>query len=634
VVEESFVRAAVDQAELNVLRMALYQATGNPEIGAIPLETAVVRGGAGTLAVVPEAYRARLKELAVEFLMSEPGSYDLPAPDAHEIDRLILMAEGKPVSASDLENRRGLLCFDEFPRHSRWTVDPPPPIPSGFQVVVIGAGFSGIAMGVQLGLLGLPYVILERRHEVGGVWSTNTYPDARVDTLSATYQFGFEKKYPWTEYFARQTEVRSYVEHVARKYGVFEHINFGHDVKAAQFDDASSSWQLQVATEDGSHYELSANILVSAAGLFAVPREVDIAGAADFEGELLHTTAWSAEHTAKGKRVAVIGNGSTGVQLLARVAEDADHVDIFQRTPQWIAPRERYGEIMTDEARWLTQAMPYYWNWTRYIAVMPLFDARELLVPDAEWIADGGHVNARSDQLRAGLVEYIKAQVGDRPDLIAKLIPDYAPIARRPVVDNGWYRALTRENVELVTAPIERITATGIRTADGVEHELDMIIAAVGFQTGRYLWPTEYLGRDGVSLHDRWESDGAQAHIGMTVPGFPNLFIVYGPNSQPISGGATLPVWFEIWSRYICQAVVAMIEKGATQIEVRKDAHEEYNRRLDDEANRLIYITDTKSRDINYYVNVQGRLGVNVPWDAVEYHRLTVDPDLDDFVIS
>jgi 4-hydroxyacetophenone monooxygenase len=631
--DESFIRNAVDRADLSALRMALFQATGNPEVGAMELERAVVRGGAGVLPVVPERYHARLKELAVDYLVHGAADHVQQIPDDESLGRMISMVEGHDVPEELLFMRRGLLCFDEFPRRATWS-DGKPELPDDFSVVIVGAGFSGIAMGVQLGLLGIPYVVLERRTEVGGVWSINTYPDARVDTLSVTYQFGFEKNYPWSEHFARQGEVLNYLEYIAKKYGVYEHIRFEHDVTTADFDETTNSWQLQVATADGQTHDLSANVVVSAAGLFATPKPLDIKGADQFAGELLHTTAWGTDHTPRGKRVAVIGNGSTGVQLLARVAEQADQVYVFQRTPQWISPRENYGQPITPEAQWLLDTMPYYWNWSRYTAVIPLFGARELLEPDDEWIAGGGHVNARSDSVRDGLTAYIKAQVGNRPDLIDKLIPDYAPIARRPVVDNNWYKTLTRTNVELVTTPITHITDTGIATEDGDERPVDMIIAAVGFQTGRYLFPTKYRGVGGVTLDEQWREQGAQAYIGMTVPHFPNLFIMYGPNSQPISGGAALPSWYEIWSRYIGQTLVAMIEGGHSRVEVREDVHDTYNDLVQETASKLIYITDEGSRDKNYYVNEFGRLQVNIPWEGEDYYLLCAAPNLEDFAMS
>lgn len=289
---------------------------------------------------------------------------------------------------------------------------------------------------------------------------------------------------------------------------------------------------------------------------------------------------------------------------------------------------------MSDEARWLLEAMPYYWNWSRYVAVMPLMDAHELLEPDPEWIAKGGLVNERSDRVREVLVGYIKAQVGDRPDLVEKLIPQYAPIARRPVVDNNWYKALIRPDVELVTTPIRRITKAGVETVDCTEYQVDLIIAAVGFETSRYLWPCDYRGRGGVHLADVWKSAGAQAYLGMTVPGFPNFFMLYGPNSQPISGGSTLPNWYETWSKYIASAIITLIENDLTTIEVRPDRYADYNERLQEAASRLIYITDEASRDANYYVNEFGRLQVNFPWEAEEFFALSSEPNLDDFLLG
>ncbi|GGL13332.1 flavin-containing monooxygenase [Nocardia jinanensis] len=631
-VDDDFLNKALHGAELGALRIALYQATGDPEIAGIPLEEKSVRGGAGALPVVPQAYHARLKAAAARFLREEAGNFVPRVPDADEIDRLIRMAHLEPVSAAALAARRDLLAFDEYTRQTK-----PPAggvrVPDGFQVIVVGAGFSGIAMGVQLGLLGIPYTVLERRSEAGGVWSVNTYPDARVDTLSATYQFSFEKNHRWTEHFARQGEVRSYLETVAHKHGVYEHIRFEHDVVRAEWYDQEAEWELTVRTSDGSERSMRAGVVVSAAGLFALPRALDLPGAGEFRGEIVHTTAWQADRSVEGRRVAVIGNGSTGVQLLGAVAREADHVSVFQRTPQWISPREKYGEPLGAEEQWLLHAMPYYWNWSRYTAVVPLLDAYDLLVPDPEWIASGGKVNQRNDMLRDILVGYMRAQLGDRQDLLDALTPDYAPIARRPVVDNGWYKALTRDNVELVTTPIECLTPDGIRTTDGRDHPLDLIIAAIGFETDRYLWSTEYLGRSD-SLHEHWAESGAEAFLGMAVPGFPNMFILYGPNSQPVAGANTLPMWFEVWSSYIAQCLLAMFDEGARRIEVRKDVCDEYNDRLQRRAAELVYLSGEGVPGSNYYVNSHGKLGVNAPWDFEEYHEQCIRPDLDHFILS
>ncbi len=633
-VDEEFVRRAVDEADLNALRIALFQATRDPELGAIELQETSIRGGSRKQLVVAPEHQDWIKQRAVRFLLHEASGHERNDPTADEVDALIEMAHGEPVAQESLRMRRDLVSFGEFPLGATWTTTRPT-LPEGFEVVIVGAGFSGIGMAVQLSQLGVPFTILERRDEIGGVWSVNTYPDARVDTLSSTYQYAFEKNYPWTEYFARQPEVRGYLEHIAKKYGAFEHIRFGHDVVEGVFDEASSTWSLQVETATGEVTELTANVVVSAAGLFALPKPFEAEGVDDFAGELLHTTEWElGEHTARGKRVAVIGNGSTGVQILGRIAEEAEEVFVFQRTPQWIQPRERYGEAVTPESAWLLDAMPYYWNWSRYVSLMPGFNTHDFVVPDAEWIATGGHVNERNDGVRAGLVKYIRRQVGDRQDLVDRLVPDYAPFARRPVVDNGWYRALTRDNVELVTTPISRLTQREIETDDGLRREVDLVITAVGFRTTMYLYPTDYRGLDGASLQELWGKDGPRAHMGMTVPGFPNFFMLYGPNSQPVSGHGSLPAWFEIWTHYIAQCLVGMLESGSSRIEIRQDTYDDYNVRLDAAASGLVHLQDAGSRDANYYLNEWGRMQVNAPWDGEGYYTWCANPDLSEFTLS
>ncbi|MCY4668459.1 MAG: NAD(P)/FAD-dependent oxidoreductase, partial [Rhodococcus sp.] len=328
---------------------------------------------------------------------------------------------------------------------------------------------------------------------------------------------------------------------------------------------------------------------------------------------------------------AVIGNGSTGVQLLSKVAEKAESVVVYQRTPQWISPRANYGAPIADELQWLIQEMPFYWNWNKYVAGLSTIDLRNALIPDQEWIKNGGAVSERNDMLREILVGYISRQVDGRQELIDQLVPNYPPMTRRPVVDNNWYVTLTRDNVELVTAPIDRVTETSIVTADGESLDADLIIAAVGFQTEKYIWPTRYYGIGGMTLEDVWTAHGAQAHLGMTVPGFPNMFMLYGPNSQPVASGSGLPTWFEIWTRYIAEGIVGMLEKGRSSMVVRRDAFDEYNDQLHEEARKLIYLSPSTAMVRNYYVNEFGRLQMNAPWSGERFYELCASPDESQF---
>lgn len=633
-VDEAFVRRAVESADLNALRLALYHCTREPELAQMSLTSVPVRGGATTMVVVDEQHHAELKERAVQFLLAEESLVPEVTPSDIELRQMMELLTDERLTDKDFAYRRDVAAFDAIPREVTWSASRP----SGaddFSVTIVGAGFSGIAVGVQLARLGIDFTIYERRSELGGTWSINQYPDCRVDTTNFIYQYSFEKKYPWTEYFARHGEVRDYLEHVAKKYGVYEHIVFEADVTSARFDEQRSRWETVVEQAAGRSTTVSSNMLVAASGLFSVPKDVPFDGAEDFKGEIVHTTHWNPEVSITGKRVAVVGNGSTGVQLLSRVAAEAVHVDVFQRTPQWISPRERYGEAIPEETRWLIDTMPYYWNWYIYQMIAMGLGTQVMQEPDPEWKAKGGLVNEANDKFRVSLEDYIKAKLGERTDLIEKVTPDYAPIARRLIVDNNWYASLLRDNVDLVTDKIDRLTPTGIRTVDGVEHPADLVIAAIGFKVTKYLWPTEYVGRDGISLEDTWNQSGyggPRAHLSLTVPGFPNFFICYGPNSQPRSG--SLISWVEIWAKYIATAAVTMIEAGRSSLEVKASVFDDYQAKVDRQAESLIWLDDAAGREQNYYVNESGRVQVGSPWRIEDYYELLADLRPEDFELS
>jgi 4-hydroxyacetophenone monooxygenase len=620
-VDSAFIRRAVELADLNAVRMALYQQTAEPAIAALPVA-----------AQLDDTGRELLIGRAVAWLEDNAGPGMPAEPPEAELRALLNMATGEEMGDLEFEARRELPAFRAFPWAATWTGERPP-LPDGFRVAVIGSGFSGIAMAVQLELLGIPYVVLERRPEPGGTWSVNRYPDIRVDTISITYEFSFERDHRWSEYFGRGEEVRAYLEHISKKYGVHANTRFEHELRRATFDEDRDLWVLEVDTPDGVEL-LEANAIVNAVGTFANPKLPRFEGQDAYQGRIVHPSRWPADLDVGGNRVAVIGNGSTGVQLLSPVAEQAAQVHVFQRTAQWISPRDKYGKPVEPEIHWLLDNFPGYWNWWRYMAIAALFQTHNYLIPDDEWMAQGGRFNPMNDKLRDDLTAYIKVETGGRQDLVERLIPDYAPFSRRPVVDNGWYRALTRDNVELVTDPIARLTPTGIETDDGTVRDVDVIITATGFEVARYLWPAQYTGTSGVNLHELWSTDGPRAYLGMMVPQFPNMFMLYGPNSQPLSGGTGLPVWYTIWSAYAAQCLVRMIEQGNSRVEVSQDAHDRYNEALDKEASKLLLLRDEGAPDKNYYVNEHGRLQVNAPWYGPEYHRMCTTVDWDDIHTS
>jgi 4-hydroxyacetophenone monooxygenase len=620
-VGSAFIRSAVELADLNAVRVALHQATKDPELAALP-----------TAVSLTVDQRELLIEKAVTWLERNAGPGIPPEPPADELRRLMNMATAEDMPDLEFAARRDLPAFKEFPWTADWT-NGKPTLPDGFKIVIVGSGLSGLAMSVQLEKLGIPYVVLERQPEPGGTWAQNRYPDVRVDTISITYEFSFEKNYPWSEYFGRGAEVRKYLDYISKKYGPHDKILFNRNLKKATFDEDRNIWVLEVDFPDGVE-TIECNYLVNAVGTFTNPNYPNFDGQENFEGPILHPSRWPAGFDASGKRIAVIGNGSTGVQLLAPISAQADQVFVFQRTPQWISPRDKYGKAVEPEIRWLLDNFPGYWNWWRYMAIAALFQTHRFLVADEEWKAQGGKFNPLNDKMRDDLTAYIKAQTGGRQDLMDKLIPDYAPFSRRPVVDNGWYRALTRDNVELVTDPIARVTPNGIETADGTVRDVDVIITATGFQIVKYLWPAEYFGRGGMEVHDFWSKDGPRAYLSMMVPHFPNMFMIYGPNSQPVSGGTGLPIWYVIWAAYSAQLIIRAIEEGQSRVEVKTEAYERYNDALDVESKKLLLLQEEGAPDKNYFVNEFGRLQMNAPWYGPEFHRMCTNIDWDDIAIS
>ena len=622
-VGRDFIRRAIELADLDAVRVSLYQMTGDRTVADLPVAKALS----------PEQ-REELIVRAVDWLEANASPEMPPEPQADRLRELMTVATHREMTDLEFEARRDLPGFRAYPFAVEWDGGEPE-IPEGFRVAIIGSGPSGIAAAVQCKILDIPFVVLERQAGAGGTWIINRYPEIRVDTPSITYEFSFEKRYPWKEHFGRGEDVRTYLEHVSRKYGILGNTRFCHDLKRATFDESADRWTLDIETPDGPE-KLEANVLITACGTFANAKLPDFEGVESFQGQIIHPSRWPQDLDLSGKRVALIGNGSTGVQMLGAVAREAAQVYTIQRTPQWISPREKYGAPMEEEVAWLVNNLPGYWNWWRYMATAALFDIHGLQIPDPEWQAKGGKVNQANDQLREMLTGYIKQETGGDQDLIDKLIPDYAPFSRRPVVDNGWYRALTRNNVELVCGSVAGLTQEGIVMADGRRIEVDLIIAATGFEVVKYLLPARYIGRDGADLHEIWDAgDGPRAYRSMMVPGFPNLFMVYGPNSQPLSGGTGLPAWYLLWASFAGQCMMRMLKEGKSRVEVRRQACVDYNIALDKEAANLLQLTKEGGVERNYYVNNQhNRLQVNAPWQSPDFHRMCAVVDWDDLKLS
>ncbi|WP_403021162.1 flavin-containing monooxygenase [Salinibacterium sp. GXW1014] len=621
----SEMRENVQHANANVLRAVLYVMTGNPVLAQMRTIELERRGGAFIEQMLSDADASAVRELAVEFLSAgaagqHPGDLTSLGVDQQRIAEAVGFLIGRRPTSAELRLGMRELGLEEAAgvpsSRAAWTGSPDL---SGWRVLVVGTGFSGIGTAARLQALGIPYSVVDKQARIGGTWERNQFPESRVDTTSFVYQFSFMERYPWAEHYAPQEQVREYLEHVAEVSGVTEHVRLNTEVVEGRFNAERGVWELLLRGTDGTEWREEANFVVSASGLFSTPKRPDFAGADLFEGPIIHSAQWDSSFDPAGKRVAIVGNGSTGVQILPWLARHAEHVTVFQRTPQWISPLERYKEPVSEELQWLHDNVPLYWKWSCYNARLvrgTLGDAQEY---DHAWRAAGGKVSRRNDGLRENLTEYIASKLGAHPELVSACTPDYAPLARRLVVDNGWYDAVLQDNVDLVTTGVAALHERAIEGGDGTVVDCDALILATGFDAEQYTLPAQYYSPSGRTLEEAWAEDGPRAYAGLEVPGFPNLYIMYGPNGQP--RGGSLVAALELWIDHVCRQIVTTVESGNRWSSVSEDAFENYNRCMDEELERLIWAGEAP-KERNYYVNSFGRQNVNMPWRLHDYAQI------------
>jgi 4-hydroxyacetophenone monooxygenase len=623
--DAAFVRRVLKSANLNALRLALYHQTGDESLARMRVLERPVQGGALVAYVLDREHRDELTEKAAAWLLS--GAKPKPDPTKEQVIAMMPLFTGHPPRPGDAEFGYEDMGFETYPRNATWTGAAPAARLEDFSVTIVGAGFSGIAAAVQLDRLGIRYQIVERQEDIGGTWQLNNYPEARVDISSFLYQFKFEKNYPWKSYFATRAELKEYFDYIVDKYGIRPKIRLSTTATRAEWNDADKHWELELRGPDGATQIVRSNVVISCSGLFSTPNLPDIPGIESFQGSMFHTTAWDHSYDYAGKRIVLIGTGSTGCQLMPRLAQTAAKITVIQRTANWIMPVKGYHERVSAETRWLLDNFPGYSNWFLYSHFVGSLQKQEMETLDPEWIARGGTVNERNNLLARALTEFIRSKVGAREDLFRKLLPTHPPLARRLVIDNAWYDALMRDNVELVAHGVQRITPNSVIAADGSEHPCDLIVLSAGFKVSKYLWPVNYRGRNGVSVQDAWSKDGARAYLTMTLPDFPNFFMLYGPNSG-VRGGS-FHSWVEIFMRYIGELLVKMLEDGKSEVEVRRTAFDDYNWKMDQEMHTLLWTTEGRG---GYFVNEHGRVGTQMPWKADRFYELVRTADTDNFL--
>jgi cation diffusion facilitator CzcD-associated flavoprotein CzcO len=475
-------------------------------------------------------------------------------------------------------------------------------------LLIIGCGFGGIAQAIALKKAGYSeFTILERAADVGGVWRENTYPGAACDIVSRLYSYSFDRDYEWSTNFAPQAEILAYIRSVVDRYDIRPHVRFNTAVTDAAFDKATGLWL--VRTSNGDIYE--SPILISAVGVFNSPAIPGFPGRDTFKGPQFHSAEWDYSAPLKGKRVAIVGNGASCVQFLPIVAEQAGHLTLLQRSPQYVLPRAFFpGNAPLDF--WLTKHPRLRW-----LARLRTYLMFERII---------FRRNHYPEMRKIGEVAYadiLKSKVRD-PELRRKLSPDYALGCKRVLVSDRWIDALVRPNVSVVTEGIDSIDATGIKTKDGKHCEFDVIIYGTGFRPTEYLTPMRVTGLDGMELNACWR-EGAEAYLGITVPGFPNFFIMYGPNTTTIT---SIVFMLECQARYIASCLRALRRKRARWMMVRPTKHRTFFAEM---QRRLSRLAPAMANCHSYFKQENGRITTLWPGYTTEYLLRTRKVRMSDF---
>jgi len=466
-----------------------------------------------------------------------------------------------------------------------------------FPIVIIGAGFAGIGTAVKLLQAGIrSFTIIERADEIGGTWRDNTYPGAACDVPSHVYSFSFEQNPNWSRVYAESGEIQDYLLGVVEKWKLRDYMRLGTEIVEARFEEEAGRWTLTTGDDE----TLRARVVVSGVGGLVDPSYPDIKGIESFGGEIFHTARWNHEYDLVGRKVAVIGTGASAVQVVPSIAPEAEKLTVFQRTAAWVVPKNDKRYSAAEKRRfarfpWLLEASRLFKYWMSELFGPLVFLDNERLSAVAQ----------------RGSLRHLEAQVKD-PVLREKLTPDFQFGCKRILISDDYWASFERPNVELVTEPIEEVTRDGVATTDGVEHPADAIVLATGFALGLANAPFPVAGRGGRTLDEAWK-DGAVAYKGMTVSGFPNWFILMGPNTGP--GHTSVLVYTEAQIHHAVQAIQKLRRENLRYVEVKQKAQDRYNAGIQGRMKHMVWGSGCNS----WYLNDDHSNHSLYPGFAAEY---------------
>jgi cation diffusion facilitator CzcD-associated flavoprotein CzcO len=476
------------------------------------------------------------------------------------------------------------------------------------EIAILGAGAGGLCAATQLRRHGIDsFTIYEKSDGVGGTWRDNSYPGAACDIPSHLYSFSYERKHDWSRRYAPQPEILAYFEEVTDRYGLRPHLRTGCEVTQIEWREDQRRWELTLDTGELAR----ADVVISGLGQLNRPYVPEISGLDTFEGTSFHSARWDHDHDLTGERVAVVGTGASAIQFVPPVAEQAERTFVFQRTPNWLVPKQdkEFSPLAKAAFRWVPGVDRLYRSF--------LWARQEL-----SWLNFAGN-QAMQGMFRKLTADHLEEQVPD-PALRDRFTPEYPIGCKRVLISSDWFPTLQRPDVELVEDAIVRVEPDAVVTAEGTRREVDTIIFGTGFRTTEFLVPMEVLGRDGVSIHDAWKG-GARAHLGVTVPGFPNLFLLYGPNTNLAHNSIILMIECQV--RHVLACLSALGERDRRTIEPTPEAAEAFDAETQARVEGTVWAAGCPS----WYKNDEGRITNNWSGSTIEFWRRTRSTDWSQF---
>ena len=612
---------ALDSASFPVIAALLVHFTGDISIlDKLPKPNQVVLGE--TQGFLTHKDKQIIKNIALKEIgrfFSNSAFDDIYIPSNEELNEMMNFIVGEEVSSDYVPMMLGDLNITTHTSKPNFLATK-----SNLEVLIIGAGMSGILAAIKLAEIGIKYKIYEKNNDLGGTWYENQYPGSRVDIANHFYSYSFEENHQWSEHFSRQPELLDYFKKCFHKYDIQKNTYFETQVTDMKFDELNQEWSVNSICHGEKKTE-SISIVISCVGQLNQPKVPEINGLKKFQGNMFHSSQWPNFDVISGKKVAVVGTGASAFQIVPSIAKSCKELTIFQRSPPWMFPNPQYHEEVDDGKKWLLKNLPFYSRWYRFLLFYPGSDQLlDSLFIDPAWKVRSDSINQKNDAMRELFTAAMLGQISDQ-SLVDKVIPDYPPFGKRMLQDNGaWLQALHLPNVTLLSEGVECISSKGV-VSSGKELEFDTIIFATGFRAQDFFSPINIDG--GSGSYDKIYGDSPRSYLGITFSSMPNFFAMYGPGTNLAHAGSII-FNSECQINYICSAIKYMLSNNFKVIRVKPEIEKQYQDRFDKRHEKMVW---QHSKVSSWYQNSKGKVVTTSPWRLVEYWNWTNKFNQDDY---